>query len=139
MERYAVLLSRILLAHIFVIAGIGKIGNYAGTQGYMESMGVSGSLLPLVILLELGGGLALILGWKTRWAALALGGFSILAGAIFHHNFADQMQMIMFMKDLAIAGGMLLLAVHGAGELSVDYKLSKRADQHMGTPHLGVR
>ena len=123
MNNSIVLIARILLAHIFLLAGFGKLGAaYAGTQGYMASMGVSGDLLPLVIALEIGGGLALIAGLFTRWAALALAVFCIAGAVIFHRNFADQMQMIMFMKNFAMAGGLLMLYVHGAGALSVDAK-----------------
>jgi len=118
--KWAELIGRILLAQLFLIAGIHKITTYASTQGYMEAMGVPGMLLPLVILLEVGGGLMLVLGWKSRWAAAAMGVFSLTSAAIFHHNLADQMQMIMFMKNLSIAGGMFMLAVHGAGVLSLD-------------------
>jgi len=107
------------------MAGLNKMGaGYDGTAGYMDSMGVPGGLLPLVILTELVGGLMIILGFKIKWAALALAGFTLLAGIIFHGNFADQMQSILFMKNLAIAGGLLLLFNHGAGELSIDKKLS---------------
>jgi len=120
MTKYSSVVSRILLAHIFVLAGISKITGYAGTQGYMEAMGVPGMLLPLVIILELGGGIALIVGWKTRLVAYALGGFTVIAAFIFHNNLADQMQMILFMKNLAITGGLLLLAEHGAGAFSLD-------------------
>ncbi|WP_439888933.1 DoxX family protein [Pseudomonas sp. MBLB4123] len=120
MNNAIVLLARLLLAHIFLLAGINKIGGYAGTQGYMESMGVPGALLPLVILLEVGGGLALIFGFLTRWAALALAGFSVAAAVIFHTNFDEQMQMIQFMKNFAMAGGLLMLYVHGAGAISID-------------------
>ena len=84
-----------------------------------------GVLLPLVILLEVGGGLAIITGWQTRWIAFLLAVFTVAAGVIFHSNFADQIQMIMFMKNLAIAGGFLLLAVHGAGGFSLDARRSK--------------
>ncbi len=123
MNNVIVLIARILLAHIFLLSGLGKLGaGYAGTQGYMEAMGVSGALLPLVIILEIGGGLALIAGFFTRWIALALAGFCIVGAIIFHRNFGDQMQMIMFMKNFAMAGGLLLLYVHGAGALSVDAK-----------------
>jgi putative oxidoreductase len=118
--KWTELIARILLAQLFLIAGIHKITAYAGTQGYMEAMGVPGMLLPLVILLEVGGGLMLVLGWKARWAAAAMGVFSLTSAAIFHHNLADQMQMIMFMKNLSIAGGMFVLAVHGVGVLSLD-------------------
>jgi len=118
--KWTELIARILLAQLFLMAGIHKITAYTGTQGYMEAMGVPGMLLPLVILLEVGGGLMLVLGWKARWAAAAMGVFSLISAAIFHHNLADQMQMIMFMKNLSIAGGMFVLAVHGAGALSLD-------------------
>ncbi|WP_029770820.1 DoxX family protein [Pseudogulbenkiania sp. MAI-1] len=109
MNKLVLIVSRVLLAQLFIVSGFGKIGGYAGTQGYMESMGVPGALLPLVILVELGGGLLLVAGLFTRWAALALAGFSIAAALIFHTHFAEQMQMIMFMKNLSIAGGLLLL------------------------------
>ena len=114
------LVGRILLAHIFLLAGINKISGYAGTQAYMDSMGVPGMLLPLVILLEIGAGLAIIIGWKTRWAAIALSLFTLIAAFIFHSNFEDQMQMILFMKNLSISGGLIILALVGAGSLSVD-------------------
>lgn len=125
MNTYVNLVGRILLAQIFLLAGLNKIAGYAGTQGYMESMGVPGALLPLVILLEVGGGLALIIGWQTRLAAYALAAFTLVAAVIFHSNFADQMQMIMFMKNLAIAGGLIILAVHGAGGLSLDRRKTR--------------
>jgi putative oxidoreductase len=124
MEKVSQLVARVFLGHIFLLAGVSKIGAYAGTQGYMDAMGVPGGLLPLVILLEVAGGLAIIAGWKTRWAAIALAAFSVVAAAIFHNNFGDQMQMILFMKNIAIAGGFLLLAVHGAGAYSLDNRRS---------------
>lgn len=120
MNKYSSLIARVLLAHIFIMAGMNKIMGYAGTQGYMESMGVPGMLLPLVILVEVGAGLALVVGWQTRWAAYALAGFTVVSAVIFHNNFGDQTQMIMFMKNVAIAGGLLLLAEHGAGAFSLD-------------------
>lgn len=120
MEKSVTLIARVLMAHIFLLAGINKIGGYAGTQGYMEMMGVPGALLPLVILLEVGGGLALILGWQTHLTALALAGFTAVAAILFHANLADQTQTIMFMKNWTIVGGLLLLAVHGAGAWSLD-------------------
>jgi putative oxidoreductase len=120
MEKYLNLIGRILLAHIFVLAGITKITGYAGTQAYMESMGIPGALLPLVIALEIGGGLALIVGWQTRLAALALAGFSVVSAVIFHANFGDQIQMILFMKNFAMAGGLLMVAAYGAGAFSLE-------------------
>lgn len=120
MEKYSSVVARVLLAHIFILAGMNKIMGYAGTQGYMESVGVPGMLLPLVILVEVGAGLALVAGWQTRWAAYALAGFTVVSAVIFHSNLGDQVQMIMFMKNLAITGGLLLLAEHGAGAFSLD-------------------
>jgi putative oxidoreductase len=86
----------------------------------MDSVGVPGMLLPLVIILEVGAGVALLVGWQTRIAAYALAGFTGLAAILFHSNLAEQMQMILFMKNWAIAGGLLLLAVNGAGAMSMD-------------------
>ena len=115
------LTGRIFIAAIFLIAGIGKLGaGYAGTQGYMESMGVPGMLLPLVIALEIGGAILVIAGLWTRLAALALAGFTVVSAVLFHADFSDQMQMIMFMKNFAIAGGFLFLAANGAGAWSID-------------------
>lgn len=117
--------GRILLALIFVTAGWQKIGGYAGTQAYMESVGVPGLLLPAVILLELGGGLAIIAGFMTRWVAAALALFCLASAALFHYNPAEQMQMILFMKNLALAGGFALLVVHGAGPWSLDARRAR--------------
>nr|WP_294864043.1 DoxX family protein [uncultured Pseudogulbenkiania sp.] len=114
MDKLALIASRVLLAQLFIISGFGKITGYAGTQGYMQAMGVPGALLPLVILVELGGGLLLVAGLLTRWVALALAGFTLVSALIFHTHFADQIQMIMFMKNLSITGGLLLLAFPGA-------------------------
>lgn len=125
MNNAIILAARVLLAQIFLISGFGKLGaGYAGTQAYMEAMGIPGMLLPLVIALEVGGGLALIAGFLTRWAALALAGFTVVSAALFHADFGDQMQTIMFMKNLAMAGGLLLLYVHGAGSYSLDARRS---------------
>lgn len=114
------LVGRLLLALIFIFSGYSKIGGYAGTQAYMASAGVPGILLPVVILVELAGGLLVAVGYQTRFAALALAGFSLVAGLLFHFNLADQNQMIHLMKNLSIAGGFLALAAAGAGTLSVD-------------------
>lgn len=115
------LAARILLAQIFLISGLGKLGaGYATTAAFMATMGVPDVMLPLVILLEIGGALALLAGFLTRWAALTLAGFCVVSALIFHHELGNQIQAIMFMKNLAMAGGLLLLYVHGAGTLSVD-------------------
>ena len=128
MTHLSTLLGRFGLAFIFIVSGLGKLGaGYAGTQQYMEAMGVPGALLPLVILAEIGGGTAIAAGFLTRWAALGLAVFSIASGVLFHYQPSDPMQMISFMKNLAIGGGFLVLAAHGAGALSVDGWLAKRA------------
>lgn len=135
MEKYSTLVARVLLAHIFLLAGLSKISGFAGTQAYMESMGVPGVLLPAVILLEIAGGLALILGWQTRLAAVGLAAFTVIAGILFHSNFADQTQMILFMKNIAITGGLLLLAAHGPGRISVDARRSDTGKASLTTAH----
>ena len=112
--------ARLMASAVFIAAGIGKLGaGYAGTQGYMASMGVPGEILPLVIALELGGGIALLLGFQTRLVALLLAGFCIVTGLIFHAS-AEPMQQIMLMKNLAMAGGLLAFTLNGAGRLSLD-------------------
>lgn len=125
MNKYADLIGRILISAMFIISGIGKISHYAAMQGYMESMHVPGMLLPLVILAEIGGGIAVVIGFKTRIAAFLLAGFCILSALIFHLNFADQAQSINFMKNIAIAGGFLFLVANGPGPLSMDRKWGK--------------
>ena len=123
------LLGRIGLALLFIISGWGKISGYAGTQQYMEAMGVPGALLPLVILLELGGGLAIAAGLFSRWVALALAGFSVVTALVFHANFGDTMQAINFWKNIGMAGGFLLLAAQGAGAFSIDALIGRRKVQ----------
>ncbi|HEX2825827.1 MAG TPA: DoxX family protein [Burkholderiales bacterium] len=120
MDRVLNLAGRFLLAHIFIISGWTKIGGFAGTQAYMDSAGVPGMLLPAVIAVELLGGLALIAGFKTSLTAVGLAAFSIVAAVFFHMDFADPAQTISFMKNLAIAGGLLVLAQTGATAPSVD-------------------
>ena len=109
--------ARAMLAYIFIAEGVEKIGNYQGVVSYMEAAGVDGRLLPLVILTELGGGLCILAGAATRYAAIALAGFCLLT-AIFFHRSADQ--AIEFQKNLAMSGGFLALALHGPGAWSVD-------------------
>lgn len=114
------LVGRLLLVGLFLLSGFGKIAAYAATAGYMTAMGVPPAVLPLVIATEVLGGLAILLGWKTRIVAVLLAGFTLLTGIVFHHDFADQIQMIMFMKNVSIAGAFLLLAANGAGRFSLD-------------------
>jgi len=122
---YASLVGRLLIATLFVLSGWSKIGGYAATQGYMHSAGVPGGVLPLVILLELGGGIAIVAGFYTRLVALLLAGFSILAALLFHAGSPDMVQQIMFLKNLGLAGGFLFLVANGAGRLSVDHFLQR--------------
>ena len=126
----SVLTGRIGLSAIFILSGIAKLGpGYAATQGYMEAMGVSGALLPLVIFAEIAGGLAVLSGFLTRWAAIGLAVFSIASAFLFHYQFADQMQFVSFFKNIAMAGGFLVLAAQGAGAFSIDgWLASRRAD-----------
>lgn len=111
--------TRILIAGVYVGAGISKIFNYAGTQQYMAHMGVPGGLLPLVILVEVLGGIALIVGLMTRVAALGLAIFSVIAAIVFHGG-GDQTQQTFFMMNLSMAGGLLALVLNGAGRASLD-------------------
>jgi putative oxidoreductase len=124
-EKTSELLGRILIASLFLIAGLGKIGEYAGTVGYMASKGVPGALLPLVIALELLGAIAIIAGYRTRLVAAILAGFSIVAGLLFHGG-PDRIQQILLLKNVAIAGAFLLLVARGAGEWSVDARSAAR-------------
>ena len=121
------LLGRFGLSAIFILSGIGKIAGYAGTQQYMASAGVPGGLLPLVILIEIGGGVAVLAGAGIRWVAPLMALFTIAAALLFHSQLADQMQFINFMKNVAIAGGFLLLAAQGAGAWSIDAWRAKRS------------
>ena len=114
------LTARLLASAIFISAGFSKLGaGYAGAQGYMASVGLPGELLPLVIALEIGGVLALLLGFQARLVAFALSVFCIVSGVLFHSG-ADPMQQIMFMKNLAMAGGLLAFTLFGAGRISLD-------------------
>lgn len=125
LKPIAALAGRILLALIFVLAGANKMTHYGATAGYMQGFGIPVALLPLVIATELLGGLAVAFGWRARIAALLLAGFSIVAAAVFHSQFADQQQMVNFMKNLAVAGGLLTLAAHGPGALSLDARAGR--------------
>lgn len=116
------LIARVLMAYIFLVAGWGKISAYSATVGYMESMGIPGALLPLTILVEFGGGLALLFGFQARFAAFGLGLFSIITAFIFHDGAQDS---INFMKNFAMAGGLFFLMLHGAGKISLDHLIEK--------------
>ncbi len=119
------LAARFGLSAIFLISGLGKLTQYAGTQAYMQAMGVPSGLLPIVIAVEVLGGAALLSGLYTRWAAFLLAGFSLVSAALFHADFGDQIQQIMFLKNLAMTGGLLAFVVHGAGAWSLDRQVRK--------------
>ncbi len=126
-KQYGPLVGRVLLAAIFIWSGLGKLGGFAGTVGYIESTGLPAAqlLAVIAIIIELGGGLLLVLGWKARWGAAALFVFSFLAAIFFHRYWTvapDQayMQQINFMKNLAMMGGLLYVVAYGPGPLSID-------------------
>jgi putative oxidoreductase len=119
------LLGRLFLVLLFLTAGFGKIGGYAGTAAYMAANGVPGLLLPLVIVLEIGGGILVLLGWHTRIVSLLLAGFTLLALLFFHLPVTADNQIVFF-AELGVAGGFLVLAAHGAGAWSLDAWLARR-------------
>ena len=125
-SNYVAPAGRVLIAFMFVMSGLNKMNNYSNTVGWMEAMGVPGNLLPLVIVLEVLGGAAIMIGWQTRIAAILFSAFSVMSAAIFHADFSDQNQMIHFMKNVSIAGGFLFLIVQGAGTYALDNRA--RAD-----------
>jgi putative oxidoreductase len=126
-QNATALVGRILLALMFLLSGIGKIGDFAGTAGYISSVGLpfSSVLAAGALVLEIVAGIALIIGFKTRWAALALALFTLAAAFLFHNYWAmpagqQMMQQIIFLKNLAVTGGLLMLAIAGPGAWSVD-------------------
>jgi putative oxidoreductase len=130
-QNVTVLAGRILLGLIFILSGFGKIAGFDGTVGYIASqnMPLPSVVAVLTILVELGGGLALVTGFYTRHAALLLAAFTLIAAVVFHAFWAapeaaKAMQQIDFLKNLSIAGGMLVLAAFGPGKLSLE---SRRA------------
>jgi putative oxidoreductase len=119
-HKLADLAGRVLISAMFLQAGLAKIAGFTGTQGYMEAMGVPGMLLPLVIALEVLGAVAIIVGYRTQLAATLLAGFTLLAAGLFHWAPGDQVQGLLFVKNVAITGGFLFLAARGAGDWSLD-------------------
>ncbi|RUL63177.1 DoxX family protein [Dyella dinghuensis] len=137
MERYKFLplLGRVLLGLPFLMSGLGKLGAYAATVGYIASVGLPAPPLAFItsVVIEIGGSLLLLSGFRTRFASVVLGVFSIATAVFFHHNFADQNQMIHFLKDVMITGGLLQIAYFGAGAFSVDNRIA-----HTGTGKVSV-
>ena len=119
-NNFILLAARIMLGLLFLMSGFGKTGDVAGFAGFMASGGVPAFLAWPVVLFEILGGLALILGFQTRIVAVALAAFCVVSGTLYHFAPADQMQMTQFLKNLALGGGYLALAVVGAGAWSID-------------------
>lgn len=118
--KYAPFVARVLIGALFLIAGLGKLGDVAGFAGYLTSGGLPAFLAWPSIIFEIALGVSMIVGYQVRIMAFLGAGFSVLAGLLYHFNPADQMQFTMFLKNLAIAGGFLMLAVHGAGAVAID-------------------
>jgi putative oxidoreductase len=135
-EPGGLLLGRCLLAFLFLHEAWVKLNAYDGVVRYSEAHGVPGQLLPAAIALELGGGLLIVGGLATRIAAFLLAGFCVVTAALFHTDFAESGQLLHFEKDLAIAGGFLILGFRGAGPWSLDRVLdaSRRHRQSGGGP-----
>jgi putative oxidoreductase len=125
MDKYIPLIGRVFLALIFIAAGAGKLADGGmGTIPYMESMSVPGFLFWPAAIFEVVAGLAVLVGYKTKIFAFLLAGFCALSALLFHMQPADQIQMALFMKNFAMAGGFLLLMHHGAGGMSLDAKMA---------------
>ena len=114
--------GRIFLSTIFLIEGISKIFNYGGTIEYMENFNVSGTLIIPAIIVEIVFPILLIIGYQTRFSAFVLSLFTLALAVIFHTDFSDQIQVISFLKNIAIAGGFLIILFRGAGKYSIDHK-----------------
>lgn len=119
-NTYGPVVARVLMAVLFLLGGFGKLGDVAGFTGYLTSGGLPAILAWPSILFEIAIGVLLVIGYQTRLVGLAGAAFCIVAALLYHNNFADQMQMINFLKNLSIAGGFLLLAANGAGKFAVD-------------------
>ena len=120
LKTYSPLIARLLIGGFFLLAGVGKVADIAGTAGYIQSVGLPGFLAWPAAIFEIVLGLALIVGYQTRMAALAGAAFCIFTAVLFHNNFADQTQMVMFLKNFSIAGAFLMFVANGAGKLALD-------------------
>jgi putative oxidoreductase len=126
--RYIPLLGRVLIAAIYLLSGFGKLTAPAATAGYIASAGLPLPLLGVIIaiVVELGGGILLVLGYQTRLVALVMAVFTVATAVFFHNNFADQNMMIHFLKNIAMTGGLLQVTAFGAGSLSLDALLGRK-------------
>ena len=118
------LVGRVFISLIFLLAGIGKVFNYEGTISYMESFSVPSYLLIPAIVVEIIFPLLIIVGYKTKFSAMILALFAISLAIIFHTDFSNQIELMSFLKNFAIAGGFLIIFVRGAGKYSIDYRLN---------------
>ena len=117
------LVGRVFISLIFLLSGINKIGNYEGTVGWMESLGMPGIFLIPAIILEIGAPILIMVGYKVKISAALLSVFCVVTAIIFHSDFNDQMQFISFMKNIGLAGGFLFIVVNGTKDFSLDKKL----------------
>lgn len=131
-ESAALLAGRLLLATIFLHEGFAKLGNYAMAAAYTRAFGMPEALLPLAIAVELGCGLMIALGFYARAGAWVLAGFCVFTAVVFHTKFADRNQLLHFEKNLAMAGGFLVLAATGAGRLALDRLFKRGSDDVSG-------
>lgn len=129
MEKYIPLVARAFLAAIFLKSGIDKILDFGGTQQTMAAKGIPLAVVFLLgaIVVELGGGVSVLLGYKARWGAIALFLFLIPTTLIFHADFSQRQQVIQFMKNLAIMGGLLMVYYFGSGPVSLDLQIASKS------------
>jgi putative oxidoreductase len=127
MTNTYLLAARVLLGLLFVVAGLGKLGDVAGFGGYMATAGIPAVLAWPVVLFEIAAGAALIAGLQTRVTAIALAAFCVASGLLYHFDLADQMQTTQLLKNLALAGGYIVIAVTGPGALSLDARMGRAA------------
>lgn len=127
--NYLAAAGRLLLALMFILSGLGKLAAPEATQGYIASVGLPLPMLSylLAIVVEVGGGILLVIGYQTRIFSLVLAAFTFATALFFHRNFADQNQMIHFLKNISIVGGLLQVAAFGAGSLSIDARRLRAA------------
>jgi len=122
------LVGRIFLSAIFLLAGVGKIFNYESTIEYMESFNVPGYLITPAIIIEILFPILIIIGYRTKLSAIILSLFSILLAIIFHNDLSNQMQLMSFLKNFAIAGGFMIIFVYGSNKISLDHFLKSKQD-----------
>jgi putative oxidoreductase len=120
LNTYIPFVARLLLAALFIVGGLGKLADVSGFAGYLASGGLPAALAWPAILFEIAVGVAMIVGYQTRIMALLAAGFCVLTAVMYHSNFADQTMMIMFLKNLGLAGGFLMVFAHGAGKVALD-------------------